>query len=269
MKVQLGDMFLTYSSNVLERKQELLKDKENYENSKSYLLNRLEEHRLYIQSATNIKYEVIAKLDKQVNGRFLRKPNLISDENIENIRRSINMIIEINKLLKKINVELQELNENAIDEKTFRGVINFFNETLSNEILYEAYTFRIGYQLGVIRIKRILCDKRIKKKINWSESLKVRNQLLKEGKTPYKVLERDADNNVIKHNGGEHWFVYFTGNFDFLWHWSKNRNILLNSAYYKFRPTVYNNVTKGGDIGNANKLAQLKALNAEILKYYL
>lgn len=268
MKIQLTDIYEGYIIDLKERKLCLLDDKKRYEDSKNYLITKLEDYKHYLDNFTNIKFNEINKLDRAISEKSLIHLATVSGFSIEAVRRSLNMIVQINKNLVNIDEELKILKINTINESTAREIIETFNDKISNEILYKGYSFRIGGALGLIRIRKVLCDKRIKKRINWNESNKKKKELIEQGRLPFEVLERDENRKAISNNGGEHWFVYFDQPFDYLWYWSKNRNIAFNSAYFKFRPTIYNNTKNGGHLGNINKLAKLKSSNSELLKNY-
>lgn len=268
MKIGTGDIFFRYNYQKKEKRMELLSDKEGYENTKKYLLDKIATIEHYIRSFTNIEYRDIANLNRCITEKSLIRLVDLEGVNIDSIRRSLNMIVQINKELSKIEDKINKLGPNTVDEDCFRNVIAKFNNEISDEIVYKGYTFKIGCGLGVVRIRKVLTDKRIKKRINWNESNKKKKEILARGGIPYKVLVRDEEGNILEDNGGEYWHVYFTGAFDYLWYWSKNRNIMLNSAYYKFRPTIYNNTSKGGGLGNVNKLSHLKTSESELLKNY-
>lgn len=268
MKLGTRDIFESYNKDLVDRRNYLISAKENYERSKKYIIDKLFEYKHYIENFTNINFKYIKDLDRYISEKSLIHLAQLPDVSIDTIRRNLNVIVEINRSLIKVDLELEELNSNSIDENVFRNIIANFNNKLSDEIVYKGYLFKIGRGLGVVRIKRILCDKRIKKRINWNESNKRRKELLLQGELPFQVLTRDENRKALTDNGGVPWFVYFEGDFDYLWHWSKNRNIVLNSAYYKFRPTIYNNTSKGGKLGNVNKLSHLKTSNSELLRNF-
>lgn len=269
MKIGLSEMYKTYDTALKERKVGLTQDRANYVKSKNYLLERLEESKHYIKTFTNIEYDSIPELNRHISEKHLSKLANLQGVDINHIRRAINVIVEINRCIKKIDEQLIEINECIVDEEIFRDVICTFNTAISDEIIYKAYTFKLGLGLGVVKIKRVLCNTRVKKRINWGESNKKRKELELQGKLPFKVLERDANRKPVRDNGGEHWMVYWSDDHDYVWHWSKNRNIVYNSAYYKFSPTLYNNSSKGGKLGNINKLAELKRTNSPLLANYL
>lgn len=268
MKIGPKEIYESYNKEFVDKKTFLLSEKENYTNTKDYLLDNLKTFEHYIVNFTNLRYNHLPNITRTISERVFNRVVDIAGVNPVAIRRCINMIAEINNRLEVIEKELLIINQNVINEDIHRKVLNMFNKELSDEIL-KGYIFKIGRGLGVIKIKKVLCDTRIKKRINWNESKKLKAELELQGKLPFKVIERDENGKNIADNGGVNWFVYFDNAFDFLWHWSKNRNIVFNSAYYKFKPTIYNNTSNGGGLGNINRLAQLKASNSEILKNFL
>lgn len=268
MKIGVKEIFNEYNIDKKTRRFITISEIENYNNSREYILERLEDYKHYIHNFTNLNFRHLKDIDKYIPERSLIHIAQLPDISIGVLRRNLNILVEINKSLRKLKEELQQIDQNAVDEDVFRNIISSFNEKIANEIVYKGYSLKIGAALGIIRIKKILCDKRVKKRINWNESNKKRKEILLRGGLPFAVTKRDENRKAIEDNGGENWFVYFEGDFDYLWHWSKNRNIVFNSAYYKFRPTIYNNSSKDGGVGNVNKLSHLKTSNSPLLRNY-
>ncbi|HNQ21194.1 MAG TPA: hypothetical protein PKI46_09055 [Bacteroidales bacterium] len=268
MKIGLTEIYHNYATALNQEKAYLTEQKNDYEKTKSYILEKISNYEHYIRNFTNIEYNAISSLDRCISERSLIKLAEIAEVNID-IRRNINVIVYINKNLTKINEDLDKVNKNIINATIHKNILCYFNNSISDVILSKGYTYKPGSQLGVIKIKKVLCDKRVKRNIDWNESNKRRKELEAEGKIPYKVTERDENRKIVSDNGGVPWFVYFTGDFDYLWHWSKNHNRVFNSSYYRFRPTMYNNQEKGGRLGNINKLAELKRTNSPLLKNFI
>lgn len=269
MKVGLKEIYKNYDRELKERKLSLTTERTNYLKTKNYLLESLKEFKYYIKTFTNIEYDSIGQLNKCISEKHLSRMSELPDAKVDGIRRAINVIVEINRCLNKLEEDLIEVNECIIGEELFRDIICTFNNNISDEIVYHGYTFKLGLGLGIIKIKRVLCNTRTKKRINWGESNKCKKELILQGKTPFKVLERDGNRKPVRDNGGEHWMIFWNDDHDYIWHWSKNRNIVHNSAYYKFSPTLYNNTSKGGKLGNINKLAELKRTNSPLLANYI
>lgn len=76
-----------------------------------------------------------------------------------------------------------------------------------------------------------------KLRINWGASNANKARLIKEGVTPYEVLERDKDNNIIKHNNGEKWLLYHTERYMFWWYWSCKSIKTTQNLNYQYKPS--------------------------------
>ena len=275
MKINTSQIYLDYLRYNNQDKVSLLESIKDYNKTKEYLLEKLKVYEHYIINFTNINYANINDLDRLISEKSLIHLVDIAGVDINSIRRTINIIVTINKDLNKIEEKLQAIKDNYITEDLFKEVLYKFNNKISDEIVYKGYTFKLGGGLGFIRIKKVNAiynrdgSLRTKKRINWGESNKLKAELIKEGKIPYQVLTRDEEGKILTHNGGENWFIYHSNDFDYLWNWNKNRCATLNSAYYKFKPTIYNNNTKDGNkLGNINKLKQLVTANSPLLSNF-
>lgn len=269
MKINTSIMYNNYINNLNSNVEELLKNKEEYSKTKEYLLSKLEPYKNYINNYTNIDYNEIKDIIRMVSEKSLKHIIEVGID-ITTIRRTINMIVTLNIDLIKIESSLNNIKTNSISKDLFKDIIYMFNDKLSDEIVYKGYLFRLGGHLGYIKIRKIDCRNRIKKRINWNLSNQKKEELLREGKLPYKVTERDENRKVVAHNNGENWFVYFNNDFDYLWYWNKGRGTAFNSGYYKFRPTRHNNIsdTVTYKLGNVNKLKHLITSNSPLLNNF-
>lgn len=130
----------------------------------------------------------------------------------------------------------------------FFNIIEEFNKAISKEII-SGYVFKSP--LGVIEIvKRKRKHKQLA--INWSLSLKRKQQLIGEGKIPFD--KENAPN-------GEHWYIYFTDNTRYKWTWTRAYNIYNWMGFY---PTVNNNRQLGRAI---NKNEELKDTYRPLMMY--
>lgn len=269
MKINTNYIFKEYRTTLVEDKTSLNKQKEDYENTKKYLLNKLEPFEHYLNHFTNIIYNDIKYLDRLIAEKSLIHLVDISGVDVNHIRRTLNIIVTINKAIQKIDEELTTIEADMIGNSLFRDILYKFNNKISDEIVYRGYMLMLGSRMGHIRIKKIDCRSRIRRRINWDLSNRKKAEILARGGTPYKVLEKNEAREVISHNEGEMWLVYFTNDFDYLWHWNKGRGVVMNSGYYKMRPTVYNNTKREGKLGNVNKLKQLVTANSPLLNNFL
>lgn len=123
--------------------------------------------------------------------------------------------------LYKICRENNLLDEN-IPYKEFAMVAKEFNKEISREIV-DGYSFNTP--IGVLSI--IKCRKG-SKAINWQLSLRNKQRLIDEGKTPY---------NKENAPEGERWFIYYTDTLRFKWQWKKGPKI---KKWFGFIPCIAN-----------------------------
>ncbi len=270
MRINTKDIYDEFISELKSRRKILKEEVSDYNNSKDYLLNKIKQYKHYIENFTNIRYEDICNLNRLIAEKSVINLANIAGINVNDIRRNINIIVEINKSISKLQSEINQIEANMIGYIVFKEVTYKFNCKLSDEIVYKGYVLNIGYSLGHIRIKKINCflnrdgSQRTKRRINWNESNKLKKEIELNGEVPYKVTKREG-RKIIEDNGGIPWFVYFNNEWDYLWHWYKGTCSVLNTPYYKFRPTIYNNSSRYDGMGNVNKLSQLKTSNSPLL----
>lgn len=269
MKIGTTEIYNDYSKNTFQAKNGLINDIERYEATKSYFKDKLIPYKHYIDNFTNIDYNGLDTLDKPIPDKAIRTFTGSIGISIEALKLTVNGIVEVNKVLNKYKRELNILEQSDIDKELFKEIIYRFNTKISDEVIYKGYVFRPGFGIGNTRIKKVKTDLRVKKRINWNESNKLKKDIIARGGLPFAVTERDELGKPTANNGGEMWFVYFETMFDYLWHWGKKHANALNIAYYKFRPTKYNNTSKAGKLGNVNKLKQLVTANSPLLDNFL
>lgn len=138
----------------------------------------------------------------------------------------------------------------------FKEVLSRYNKKVS-EYIIAGETLRLGSKLGYSAIRKI--DRTYSKPTpNWGASLKLKNQLIKEGKTP-----KGPDN-----PNGEEWLVFYTDSYYFRWSWIKRggRSPVRNTTVYAFHPTSNRSTTSNEDpdwdsLGNKGKLTLANRLN--------
>lgn len=268
MKLGTSDIYDSFVKANFEAKNALNNDIDHYQKTKTYFLDKLIPYKHYIDNFTNIDYTGLNKLDKPVSDKAVKTFTNSIGLNIDVLKITINGIAEINKTLNKSKKDLKVVVDSDMDKDLFKEIIYRFNIKVSDEIIYKGYTFRPGFGIGNCRIKKVATDRRIKKRLNWNESNKLKKEILLKGGIPFKVTKRDENGKALEDNGGEKWFIYFNGAFDYLWHWSKKTANALNVPYYKFRPTKYNNTVNGGKLGNVNKLKQLVTSDSPLLSNF-
>ncbi len=268
MKIGTTEIYDQYNNAIYESKNALVNDVQSYERTKEYLLERLVPYKHYIDNFTNIDYDGIKILDKPIPDKAIRTFTNSIGLSIDALKVIISNVTGVNKNLNKANAELELVQKSGMEKELFKEIIYRFNTKISDEIIYKGYIFRPGFGIGNTRIKKVRTDTRVKLRINWDESNKLKKEILSRGGLPFKVTERDELGKAIANNGGEKWFVYFHTDFDYLWHWGKKTAKAINIPYYKFRPTKYNNTSKGGKLGNVNKLKQLVTADSPLLNNF-
>lgn len=273
MKISTKDIYDEYVLELKIRRKSLSDERESYLSSKNYTMSKIESLKHYIENFTNIRYNDIKDLTRMISSRSVVQLTNVVGIDVTFMTRSINVIVEINKSLEKIDKEIKQIEVDLIGYLVFKEIIYKFDCKISDEVVYKGYALALGFGLGHIRIKKINCffnrdgSNRVKKRINWNASNKKRKEIEDSGGVSYKVTKREG-RKIIEDNGGEHWFVYHANEWDYLWHWYKGKCIILNTPYYRFRPTIYNNSSRYGGMGNVNKLKQLVTANSDLLSNF-
>jgi hypothetical protein len=138
----------------------------------------------------------------------------------------------------------------TVSKSTFKNIIADFNIHSMNEIIYNARTLNMRCGMSTISIMQLKRNFN-KPIIDWFESNKYKEELIKKGKELYN--EETGE--------GEKWFVYFTDDKYCRFYWSKKWVQLPNKTVYRFEPTR-------GLKGNKDKLKEhLNKNELNILKY--
>ena len=269
MIVNTKYMYNLLVTNSKVTKVDVEKELNQYLNSKNYILKSLEPYEFYINNFTRINFEDLKNITNY-NLNYKLRINSNTEKfgiDTEKLKRILNVLCEINKSIKKLE-KTKEIVKTIPNYEVYKDILNSFNEIVSDEIVYKGYVFNLPFNLSDIKITKVECSK-YGKKIDWNATNKKKKEILDKGEVLYKVLERDKEFRIIKDNGGEKYITYFQKDFDYLWNWVKSKVKVLNSAYYRFKPTYYNNTSTGGKLGNINKLSLLKTSNSELLKNFI
>lgn len=258
MKIGTKQMFKDYTDNICTEINILTDKISRLQKTRDYLITNFSSYREYIERFSNLDYENVINLINIISTsklKFIRIGQSIEAEGM--IVRLINsFIIPVNKDIKVSIDELNNLRTNLVDEKTHTAILNLFNSGISDEIL-TGYVFPMGHGMSYIRIRRVDNQKR-RKRIDWGTSNKIKTQIISKGGTPLK-----GDNNGIP------WLVHISKEIDFFWYWRKANCVVPNKSYFKFKPTMYDNITsKGRVLGNINKLRLLENSKSKSLKYF-
>ena len=111
------------------------------------------------------------------------------------------------------------------DKTTYKKVCSIYNQAVIDHLL-RGKRYILGARLRGLQIVRV--DRNFDKpRIDWNESLKLKNQLLREGK---KLYDKETGE-------GEHWLVYFTSDDYVRVLWERKAAIVKNRSAYKFIPS--------------------------------
>lgn len=107
--------------------------------------------------------------------------------------------------LAKHKLYLETLEKQRISFVLYKAIIKKFNTKISNEIVFNQYTFNLGYNLGSL----FLAHKRVEKTIvNWGESYKLKDKIIENGGIPYYTEEHEEATKNGEEYLGEKWLIY-------------------------------------------------------------
>lgn len=267
MKINSSEMFSKYQIFVKQSLKNIEEEKKTLLKSKEYIISNLENYKDFINNYTNLDFNLLEELNSVYINRSLisSKFKHLNLEEVENkVKRLIGILVNIKKDIVKLEEKEIIYKSYLVKKQDFNKVIFSFNLKVLDEIL-KGYVFNLGYSLSTIRIKKLDVSLRKKKKINWGESNKKKQELLNEGKIPYEVLERDEQGKIIKDNGGEYWHIHHNKQFEFLFFWSSRLPYFTNKHLYKFKPTYCGSDDKNGAV---QKLRKLEKESEENTKYF-
>jgi len=232
--------------------------KECIESNKKTILNstiKLVEFKSLIYNTLKVKvHDVLLitnkrKLENLFKGKI--KPLKASSQKIKYIKLLFNVVLKAKSDVKQLLDKIEQLKPKIINFKKYKFLVSNFNDMISDQIIKEGYTLKMGNHLGEIRIIK---KKRPegKKPINWQASNTAKAAILANGDIPYSK-ENAPD--------GKKWLVHFTEPFGYYWYWSKYLCTCTNRDSYSFKPTA-------GDYGNIKKLNQYRKHNPLVVIKY-
>ena len=148
--------------------------------------------------------------------------------------------------LKSICKNYKEHVKDPLESSLFKQLCEEFNMLVIESIL-AGKEFNMGHNLSTMSVVRKDRDPR-SPRVDWGESNKYKNELIKEGKALY-----DPDTNL-----GTKWHIYHTDEFYCKFYWRKGKCAVPNKSVYRFDATR-------GLKGNKDKLIHL--LKTDDLSY--
>lgn len=121
-----------------------------------------------------------------------------------------------------------------IDFISYRNMMEDILEVLSDKIVKDKASL-VMPGIGTLGIYTSLNQFK-RPKINSAESLKLRQQIIKEGKIPFSPI-KDENGKNIGDNGGEPWYVYYTNDIICAWRINGINTLSIGEGRFKFYAT--------------------------------
>ena len=150
-------------------------------------------------------------------------------------------IVVIIKEISKVNTEIKTLqktnqpyNTNGLTFPMYREIIKIYNLTLLDNMIFDAYTWHLGFNLGKFRIvakdniPRVNSIGEYEFPIDWGTSTKNKKLLESEGASLYGIYNQD----------GIRWKAFYTqeSKFSIRWECRQAKLFIKNATVYRFVP---------------------------------
>jgi hypothetical protein len=245
-----SDFYDIYSAKLKKELRDANNALKAYNSTKNYFVKQLQGYAKIISRYCDLSFEeivestlmaVLKEYDKCMFS-FTGGVNLSKDEAIRITVR----IIDTNRLIRQAEVNIKKLQEQLVDERTFKVFLRSLNKHIKEAILYKGYSFNFGGNVSSIfveRKKRYIKDDKADGMstihnnvvIDWGSSNKKKAEIIERGGTPYKAI-KDENGVIVGDNGGEKWLVPFTDEYGFWLGWEKKKCTLTNKSLYRFSP---------------------------------
>lgn len=235
-------MYALYIKTKKEEISQCIENKNVERTNLKLAIKELEEISPFLVSICNITITEFLAITsyKKLNGIKFNKENQYYDitfRRVKNYKTIIKKICELNEKLKQLKTHL-------ITKKQYKSIIKTYNQFAVSQIIYKGVRFSFK-KLGVFYIKRKLNKKF--NRINWAESKKQKEEILKRGGTPY---------DKYKAPEGEKWLVKVIEDYSCWFTWSKYSCNIKNNKDYHFKPTK-GNITNLQNFRKADPLNEL------------
>lgn len=188
--------------------------------------------------------------------KFIQRFNRFSISQIKDpvLITYLTVLLEVEKELKQVRDKLNLIEKKLIDIKIYKYIIRRFNQLSKDWMINNGWVLSVR-GLGLIRV-RTKENKSVVNRINWGESIKFKNSLLKEGKVPFESIKNDKGE-IIGNNGGIDWLIKISNRYDTWWFWSKTKSRFPNTHLYSFEPAKHTRLALREEL-NKDKIAYLK-----------
>jgi nucleoside-triphosphatase THEP1 len=235
----LGYFYGVYADEVKQEIKTIKKRIDNLTKTRSYLLKKLEVYTPYIVNKGDVNFKHLRNIKqcKVVLPKFISLMDEVGKSKTsaqQVIEFLLGRLVETNDLLFTLKNRLYKIENKKQPYPIFADVLKMFNAEIGEQLKVNGYHLTIGGGLGSIQIVSVFGNDGI----NWAESLKLKQQIIDEGKVPYQAY-RDENGNITGDNGGLKWFVGYGNDYSYIWRWKRQRDLknLKEIIYYRFSPT--------------------------------
>lgn len=199
------------------------------------------------------------------------------------LRVYLKAYIKANRLVKKAVTYRSELIGKVLPYKIFKTILTTFNTEMI-DCICNGYWYSIGNGLGSIGVelatpKLVINNGKLNGRINWRESLKVRERIVKEqdpqlydsfkrgelGEKEFIIKSRKYVYDKEENPTGEKWLIYHQTNHPFV-KWRKPLGGFANKSLYSIKVTDYNNTGQNiAELSTSCIKEQIKDLNLGII----
>lgn len=207
-------------------------------------------NKTYVEMMAMVEQVQIDSIDYAMRSAFGIKVD--HKRNLKEIREALTKKIKYDKEIREGEARINELKEQCVSRKLYGFITGKFNSYLMDALIKRGYTFSSGYGIGALYVihrepkPKEDINGNIKLPINWGESLRIKEEIIKKGGVPY-------NKETAPH--GEKWMVFHIGA-RFLFKWEKRKAIVKNSSLYSFRP-CYSAIAKLNDYVKENEFAEI------------
>lgn len=239
--IGMMDFYQTYTKDYRDELTQIKNSVRKLSETRRYLVDKLSPYKESL-AAIGVPINILVGIQETVTIKKLDKINILlttggqgrsAGVSFEDLIRTTRSLLAVNKLISRAEKRISVIKEDVVNRDLYKQVLNQLNIGLEDAILNQGYCYTWGSGIGHIKIIRKERNHRTPV-VNWGESNKLKEQLIAEGKLPYKAI-KDETGKKIGDNGGEPWFVYFTNDVDYWWGWNRDGRTP-NLVYYSFIP---------------------------------
>jgi len=166
----------------------------------------LKSYKPYIDTQVNILYGILlispsTLVKGKLSERYVYEDKVYTKELFFDYLRAYKKNFD---RLNQHKAYIKSLERKRIEYKIYKLILKKFNSKISSEIVFNRYTFNLGYNLGSL----FLTHKRIEKEmVDWGKSDKKKAEIKERGGTPYYKEDAEEAEKYGEEYVGEKWLV--------------------------------------------------------------